>query len=241
MENQLVELYVDIPPLQMIYNTAFEPHYREEPTFRDSQWETAVPFNVNNFVWYYSEELDVSGWGAKGLTFFPTGFKVQCAPVYRALGGGYLIETTIITQSPFDVENWVNGEIGNQNRLDFSFPAINQVRGPYATRSKTPLLDREDFLGGLTTMLSTSTQLPATLAAPVNSVEFSSLEPTATDRLYVYRIITVANSALQSVGQIEIPACRVILAGVPSAEKELSYIMRLVNSFKLNQSDVGLI
>jgi len=240
MENQLVQLYSDLPPLQLIYNNALEPHYKEEPTFKETQWETAVPSNVNNFVWYYSEEIDVSGWGARGLTFFPTGYRVLNAPVYRGLGGGYLVETTIMTQSPFDVINWVQGEIAASNRLDFTFPALLQKRGPFPG-SSTPLLDREDFLGGITTMLSTSTQLPAQLAAPVNSVDFSSLEPTATDRIYVYRIITIQNAALQTVGTVEVPACRVVLAGVPSAEKELSYIMRLNNSFKLNQSDVGLI
>ena len=61
---------------------------------------------------------------------------------------------------------------------------------------------------------------------------FSSLEPTAADKLYGYRIIVLAAAE----GEIEtayVPASRVLIPGTLSAEPKLEYMMRLKRSYEL--------
>jgi len=65
---------------------------------------------------------------------------------------------------------------------------------------------------------------------------FSSLEPTAADCLYCYRIITVprpGDKISSGVSNVKLPPKRVILDAFTVEEPELEYMMRLKRSYEL--------
>lgn len=71
---------------------------------------------------------------------------------------------------------------------------------------------------------------------PIVDEYFSSLEPTAADQLYVYRVFFLPRpSILDSTGlkDILIPPRRIIMDTMVDKEAELSYMMRLKRSYEL--------
>lgn len=69
----------------------------------------------------------------------------------------------------------------------------------------------------------------ASIYRVVSSSNASSLEPTAADLLYCYRIVYTASTD----GQAILPAARVLLPGTMSSEPKLEYMMRLKRSYEL--------
>jgi len=65
--------------------------------------------------------------------------------------------------------------------------------------------------------------------------EYSSLEPTAADCLYCYRILLVSDpgTALAGIATVSLPPKRVILDAFTVEEPELEYMMRLKRSYEL--------
>ena len=251
MVKDLIIIKEEIPPIDLTFNAANEdePLYISTDVRQINQWRTmdsngwVAPTDGgdNNNVWVYQEEIDVSGWGVKGLTFYPTGFNVQNGMNFQAFAGdSFVIESVVITQSPFDVQHWYKSLADVGLNVGQQFPSIPIRRAP-TNDLQSPILEYDDFLGGYTRMLAPSTNLPLTTNVTINQTDFSSLEPTATDRLYVTRIVQFQRDVLINTGALKIPACRVILSGVTSTDSKLSYLLRLKNSFKLTQSDVGLI
>jgi hypothetical protein len=245
---ELVILREMLPSLQLVYNEGVpypEKYYQQ--TDRRQGWNSmggTGAGSLDNQFWYFQDEIDVSGWGVKGETFYPTGFTTHSGLRTQAFEGGFLTETVLISQSPFDVRNYVEAAVSDDNTLDLILPALDNRRTNtgFIPMNNQPL-DYEDVLGGSARLMAGSTTLPSTLYVTLNEQNFSSLEPTATDRLYVTRLIRFQNNEATPypVGVMVIPACRVILSGIPVVESKLSYIMRLKNSFKLTQTDVGLI
>lgn len=236
--DELILLREEIPRLDLVFDSA-APEDLYTP-FRLTGWQPVLDSSIgsNNRFWFYQNEIDVSGWGVKGLTFYPTGFQVQTGPAMRMLEGGLVYVYDIISQNPFDVEAYV---IANINQIDYTTPGLLEFPGPNSDRVH-PALGFEDILGGETTLYAHSAGImPQAVGLPVNQTSFGSLEPTASDRLYVTRLVFVDNLAIQPVGLIKLPSSRFILSGVATAEPKLSYIMRLKNSFKLAQTDVGLL
>jgi len=61
---------------------------------------------------------------------------------------------------------------------------------------------------------------------------YSSLEPTAADKLYGYRVMGVVVSEGEG-DNVSAPATRVIMPGNISSEPKLEYMMRLKRSYEL--------
>ena len=72
----------------------------------------------------------------------------------------------------------------------------------------------------------------ATLTALADN-NFSSLEPTAADTLYCYRIFGIPRANQTDVTQISMPPKRILMSITTEAEPELSYMMRLKRSYEL--------
>tara|TARA_B100000085_G_scaffold244993_1_gene237847 strand:- start:40 stop:717 length:678 start_codon:yes stop_codon:yes gene_type:complete len=72
----------------------------------------------------------------------------------------------------------------------------------------------------------------ATLTALTDN-NFSSLEPTAADTLYCYRIFSIPDAAQTSIAQLAMPPKRVLMSITTEEEPELSYMMRLKRSYEL--------
>lgn len=72
----------------------------------------------------------------------------------------------------------------------------------------------------------------ATLQALTDTV-YSSLEPTAADTLYCYRVIGVPPVATTNITKLSIAPNRVLMSITTDEEPELSYMMRLKRSYEL--------
>jgi len=66
----------------------------------------------------------------------------------------------------------------------------------------------------------------------ISSGSFGSKEPSASDRLYCYRILKCVGVSAET---LVAPACRVGLFGAMYAENQLSHMMRLKRSYELQQ------
>ncbi len=236
-DGEQILLREEVPMLDLVFNNTSEPQYGNNKL---DGWRDVSPSSAgsNNRFWAYQSELDVSGWGVKGLTFYPSGFAVQQHPVIALMDGSLQQVITLISQNPFDIDAFVQA---NVDRIDYMLPGLLPKRGANVDR-QFEVLGFEDILGGKAeTYANSASIMPSRTGLSVAAAEFGSLEPTATDRLYITRLCFANNLAPQTVGIIKIPSARVILAGIAAAENQLSYIYRLKNSFKLAQTDVGLL
>jgi len=62
------------------------------------------------------------------------------------------------------------------------------------------------------------------------------MAPTASDRIYCYRIVALDVSTLASAANINVQPARYLIQAVPKAEPEYEYLMRLKRSYDLQQS-----
>ena len=211
-------------------------------------WLTAdSPWNrEGNSHIYIQDEIDIGGMTTtQEETFFPQAATIQNSPFYSAPGVlapgegpyGTLFEWVLITESPFDVANWIadqNYSIGAQVfDTQFSCPGIN----PRRTTEQVSTIGFENILYGRVQMIANNSSLPQQAGAIYATEEFGSMTPTASDRLYVTRIVKVQTYgiAAQPGFAIQVPHMRVIIVGSGKEENDLSYIMRLRQSYKLAQ------
>lgn len=256
MKDELVTLSETFPRLSLAWQPASDPQYVATDPRESDEWTSMdgsgdVSGTTNN-IWFQQKEIDVSGWPAQGLTFYPTGFRVQQAPLFQAMGGdSFAWMLNVITQSPFDVRNWAANLNPRGGTLPTTFPAIpttfdfKEVPSPFRSSTQQPTtappLEYTDFLGGVMQTWATSDTLPNLMQVVTGELDFSMLTPTASDRLYITRLVAFQPQIDLTGGVMQIPSCRFLMTGMVSKESNLSYIMRLKDSYKLAQTDVGLV
>ncbi len=143
-----------------------------------------------------------------------------------------VVETTLISSVPF-----------NNEQLQVAY-AINPGFIPFATTffdfgnfNRTHIIHgrlEQYFPNSTIGSSSFATSGNATLMHITDNY-FSSLEPTAADCLYCYRIIVVpvAGRNDEGVTQVTLPPKRIILDAFTVEEPELEYMMRLKRSYEL--------
>jgi len=185
-------------------------------------------------------------------TFFPQAATVQNSPFYSAPGCidripgddrsglapyGALFEWVLITESPFNAEKWIGDQsysiVGQSFDTQFTCPGIE----PRRTTDQNSTIGFDNILYGRVQMIANNTSLPQQAGVVYATEEFGSMTPTASDRLYVTRIVKVQTYGIApSAGfTIQVPHMRVIIVGSGKEENDLSYIMRLRQSYKLAQ------
>ena len=118
-------------------------------------------------------------------------------------------------------------------------PALLQVITTNELRTFAPL-GWENILYGNDRLFQHNNNLQGTLVLPVSSRDFGSMNPTASDKLYVTRILVLDVGITTQVGGIlDVPKTRFIMKGQLKEESDLSYVFRLKDSFKTTQTDVG--
>lgn len=212
---------------------------RDPATAPDSEWETvygawqAIPNSENSM--FYETSIDLSGYANQSLTFFPeSGFRQQ-AP-YSAITGATaagLIEATIITTVPMSAVDILNAiALGTT-------PALPQVFESDPTQPATlndpglmwsNVLYCDVRLG----LVDIGTPSNTGFVKPTQAGQTGSLQATAADKLYVYKVLrplnTVAPTDLSSIAS---GAERVGLIGVMAQEPTVEYMMRLKRSYEL--------
>ena len=177
------------------------------------------------------QDIDLSGYAHQKKTFYPYSSFEQRGGL---TSGTYIsavttqplqIDVTIVSSVPLNTNDiaaaavfspgfiYPGGFADGQGRFDRSVILHGESK-TYTVDSSMAALGRNNVLKLIDRQL------------------FSSLEPTAADKLYCYRIVTVG--AKVNEGTLATwPATRVLLPGNISSEPQLEYMMRLKRSYEL--------
>ena len=222
-----------------------------------STWTDRGPWtyaSVPGNVLYAQDTIDIGGMTTtQEETFYPEAATIQNSPFYTAPGAvpvtpdpesrivpyGAMYEYVLITEAPFKVEKWLADQNYTENSGE-SFITIQTCPGinPRRTTDQGTTLGFQNILYGRVQMIAHNTSLPIQAGVVYSSNEFGSMTPTASDRLYVTRIVVVqpmGGIPIPNGSTIQVPHMRVILVGSGKEENDLSYIMRLRNSYLLQQ------
>ena len=254
MKDQVTTLNEIVPNLFLKMDDRKEWTFQVEPLTNlplSNGWfdvGTRTAFVNAGQIFAYTDEIDVSGWGNQGLTFFPMQAGVQEGTNYTYLIDDSLEVLDIISDSPLDVGMFVQGNLVEQGRR-LTVPALYQLTGSaFSDGSVTsdpadrvyPPLGWENVLYGNYRLFQHNDNLQGLLVLPVLNNDFGSMNPTATDKLYITRIVKCGTgNTVQTGGFSYQPATRFIIKGMLKSETDLSYIYRLKDSFKSTQTDVG--
>ena len=185
-------------------------------------WTTNDP--ALGLLAHWTGTIDISGYVREMKTFYPAGGMIQSASFPNTeIGGEGSILYTIVSSIPLDPlavsinilggsgEGFLSvvGSPGNQNWETVIFAetetsVVNANITPNVFGIQQPLINRQS----------------------------GSLSPTATDTLYVMRMLIPLGINQTS---ISVPASRVIIPGVFANEPDVEYMMRLKRSTELSQ------
>mgnify|MGYP003626179965 FL=1 len=167
--------------------------------------------------------IDLSGYAMESLTFFPEAIGLQDPGIYTYTPGGGssyngMQVLDIITSVPMDLN-----AIANSQGLGI---------GPGMLRSTHEF---ETLLFGMFRFFTANTNIPyAGYQQLERSQRFDSGEPTAADKLYCYRIVSLlADGPPEPDSRFAVPAARQLVGGAMDEESELVYMQRLKRSYEL--------
>jgi hypothetical protein len=181
---------------------------------------------AGNYV-YYESTIDVN-LALDDLTMFPQAAILQDPGLY--------FRTEDITPSPIFNSLQVI-DIISIKRLDTL--AIKQAFTNARCAAPGMIGTTDDFnqiIMGSWRLMSSNSNLgqQANIQITVDAKDFSSASPFAQDKLWVYRILLPMMTDLTA-SVVGAPASRFILNVMVGQEKDLPYIMRLKNSYELQQ------
>lgn len=168
---------------------------------------------------YYETYWDMSAYTLDDLTFFPISAVLQDGQAYAisdasdaAIG---LID--IVSQERLDIAQVIQDHVfGNLPGQPLSTENFEQI----LMCNYRLMLPQVDFVS-------------ATLILPATTGNFGSLQPTACEKLWIYRIAILGGTFNATV--FSSPATRFVMAGTVVKEPELDYMMRLKRSYELSQ------
>ena len=217
------------------------PGFNPQKAPADTTYATALgqgwEFNKasNPMVCYYEDSIDLSGYANQDLTFFPELAFIQMSPVYtiQSTDGGSVLDLVAITSVPMDVESLYTALIFG------SGPALPELSAPGIVNNSpvdwsTVPYCRIDFR-------SRETNIPGGLGimTSIESAQLGSLQPTAADKLFIYRIVYPLSDTPPHIdfSSFVIPPLRVGFRGMMAQEDDREYLMRLKRGYELaNQS-----
>jgi hypothetical protein len=211
-----------------------------------TEWRSIDPGTFNQY-WLHESTIDLGGYTRQDdmTVYFRASFEQKAGP-YTAVWfareeaplSGYdaaMQELTIISSVPFTDTQILNGLLIAPGFTVYSDPAFPADFGNF---DRTHIIHgrRIDHTVSSTFGASQFTNGGEGYLLPVDTCEFSSLEPTAADTLYVYRVMAFPRPSIQfSTGLTlaAVPSRRIILDIMLDTEPELSYMMRLKRSYEL--------
>lgn len=194
--------------------------------------------NLTNQIYVQESKIDLTGYVRKDLTVgFRRSFEQKAGTEFLSWftyepTTDYILESVIISSVPMNDTQLQAALVGSPGFTNFPNPGLDWgnfdkshiIHGSYNVHYANSIVGAGAF----------ATTNAGTLVAVVDNT-FSSLEPTAADCLYCYRIIGLMAPVSMSEGpkQIQIPAKRVILDAFTVEEPEIEYLMRLKRSYEL--------
>ena len=197
-----------------------------EPTISGDWIELSDGFYFNETV------IDLSGYALERKSFFPyTSFEQRGGTVSATIDGGtltsqpYIFDGTIITSVPMNQNELISSLIVSPGFIQLSGLGIFGIK-----QNRDQILHGEQKIYTLDSTLSVSGV--SNYQKLISRELFSSLEPTAADKLYCYRICGVS-AARGEATAANLPATRVLMPGNITSEPQLEYMMRLKRSYEL--------
>ena len=178
-------------------------------------WET-----LGNDVLYYENYFDLSAYELDDLTLVPTAIALQDGLPYTAINPNPELQVAI-----FDV---VSQERLSMQEVHDNYTATNGYPGsPESTQDWKQLL-----MCNFRLLTIQSDFVASSLLLPATGGSLGSSEPTAVQKLWVYRIVIPALTDLTGL-TMTIPPTRFVLGAEIVKEDDLPYMMRLKRSYEL--------
>lgn len=186
-------------------------------------------------IFFHQQDIDLSGYALDKLTFYPyssfeqrgafSGAQFTASPTTQP----YVYDTTIISSVPLsNTDLLISAAI--------TAPGFIQRSGTGVSPTEAQQFDRSVIVHGQQRIYT----LDSTLAVAggfntlreIDRLTYSSLEPSAADKLYSYRIIALSLTRGEG-SALQFPPCRILMPGVMAKEPKLEYMMRLKRSYEL--------
>ena len=216
-------LCVEFGPLGVQFN-AVSGNY--EPYLTGAGYE-----DLTGGFFVLQQDIDLSGYAMDKKTFYPySSFEQRGGTTSGRFATSlttqpYLTDMTIISSVPMSNADLIQSII--------TAPGFNY---PYGLLGSPGRFNREHIIHGELKWYTVDSTLA--VAGGANTLKlldreiFSSLEPTAADKLYCYRLVSIqATTGEGFIGTW--PASRLLLPGNISSEPKLEYMMRLKRSYEL--------
>ena len=214
-------LSIEIPSMTVVKNPG-DPTWT---TLTDANgWQVVDALGLPGTVMSWSGTIDLSGYARDYKTFYPAGGIIQQGPYVAETFGGGLILYTVVSSTPLDAEN-----IQWQLSMNAGPGFLNKPLGNLGQDQQNP-----------TQIMFAESQLYVPnvniqpnifgIQQPLSRHQSGSMEPTASDTLYVVSLYYPLEQGMTSAS---IPAQRVIIPGSMDQEPELEYMMRLSRSLQL--------
>lgn len=175
---------------------------------------------AGTYICYYETYFDLAGMSMEEKTLFFSGAATQ--NVYTptsnpATPGNRFIIVDLMTTKPL-----------NEEELQFAL-----VFGNTAAQGTVLTYDQTVYMR-LRVLNTDLDNQAATFMIPISDEQMGSLEPTASDRIYCYRIVSLTGTD----GSYGVYPVRYLLRAEAKEEPEYEYLMRLKRSYELqNQPD----
>lgn len=193
---------------------------------------------INNRTYVQESKIDLSGYVQSDLTVgFRRSFEQRSGTDFYKWYSynpnvDYILETVIISSVPMNDAQLTAALVGAPGFTNFPNPGLDWgnfnrehiIHGSYRVHYANSIVGSGAF-----------TSPGASTLVPVVDNYFSSLEPTAADCLYCYRVMNLPDPVSFTDGPqtIQMPAMRVILDAFTVEEPHLEYMMRLKRSYEL--------
>lgn len=179
------------------------------------------PVPATTTVFVSEQVLDVAGLAMEEETLFFDGITTQEGGIGAGIAGDAgdsFVTFDIVSTIPIDIDN-------NYSRILFygvgypAGPPINFEHIPFALRTRYTL----------------DLDTAAAFAFKASTEQCGSMEPTASDKLYVYRLLFIYDQSGNATS-VSVPPVRVLFAITTKEEATYSYMMRLKRSYDLQQT-----
>tara|TARA_Y100001938_G_scaffold128586_1_gene182471 strand:- start:1532 stop:2272 length:741 start_codon:yes stop_codon:yes gene_type:complete len=236
---------VEFAPLILVADPANVGQFIQQPGFTTDY--LPVP-NTNNVIWFTEQKLDMVGYLKEDLTaFYRNSFEqtgglesvqwfAQPSDPLKAFDAG-IIEMVVVSSVPLTPENLAAAVLNSPGFIPFLTPPGGFEPGNF---------NREQIIHGSRTLHALDTSMGSDDLSSQGAgylriaryEEFSSLEPTAVEYLYAYRVFYFSNAGNKA-GQITgytsagLGAKRVILSAMLDKEADIPYLMRLKRGYEL--------
>lgn len=196
-------------------------------------------------TWLHEQSIDLTGYVLQDMTaYFRQSFEQSAglrtstwsATTSKPLvsfAGTYL-ELTMVTTVPMS-----DSDLASAILFPPGFTTVPVTNVTYGNFNRTHVIHGRYCIYGLDTTLGADALDGdgAGYYRLVQEYDFSSLEPTAVDRLYCYRLFSFSPSfqlgGAGALDSVTIPPKRVLLDATLEKEKEIPYLMRLKRGYEL--------